>query len=403
MKILQINVTANIGSTGRIADGIGEIILSTDNESYIVYGRDFRQSKSKLYSIKSTIGMSIHGLITRLFDLHGFGSLFSTIKLLRIINKLNPDIIHLHNVHGYYLNIIILFKALKVLKIPVIWTLHDCWSFTGHCSHFTEAKCYKWIQGCSKCVQIHTYPKSIFIDNSSLNWKLKRKLFTNIDSLTLVPVSQWLAECVEKSFFKGSMIQPIYNGVNLKMFYPSFDSNIDTKYNLNNRFVAIAVASTWTQNKGLDYYLKLSSLLHYDEVLVLVGINKSELPVINDNIICIDKTDNIAELAKLYTRAGVCLNLSVEESFGLTTVEALACGTPGIVFDSTASPELISDDTGFVHDIGDLEGVVESLRLIKHQNKSHYSDACIKRVIEHYDANKQYLKYMDLYRNILNL
>lgn len=400
--LLQVNSVINIGSTGRIAEEIGVIALVNGWESYIAYGRNVTFSKSSLIKIGNRYDIYNHLLQTRLFDKHGLGSVKATRAFINQVEQIRPNIIHLHNIHGYYLNIELLFGYLKAKSIPVVWTLHDCWSFTGHCSYFSQVNCNKWQTVCNSCPQKNQYPSSLFIDRSEQNFNLKKELFNSIENITIVPVSKWLGKVVEQSFLANKNILVISNGINLEVFSPLvFSDSTKLKYKIGNRFMILGVASVWPERKGLNDYIKLSYTLSEDMVIVLVGLSTKQIKSLPPKIVGIPRLKNISELAKLYASADLVLNLSSEETFGLTTVEGFACGTPSIVYNCTASPELITPETGFVIEKGNIEDLLNAIQTIKLKGKTNYSIACRDRAEKLYNKNDRYMDYINLYESLL--
>ena len=400
--LLQINTVVNYGSTGRIAGEIGQFVIQHGWESYIAYGRNGKSCKSKTFKIGTDFDVKMHGLQTRLFDRHGLASRNSTKKLIEQIQKIKPDIIHLHNLHGYYLNIEILFNFLAFANIPIVWTLHDCWSMTGHCVHFDYIGCEKWKTKCFGCPQKTRYPASILIDRSRKNHKLKKELFTLNKKMTIVPVSNWLSSIVQQSFLSNYSIKVINNGIDLEVFASRGRSyEIREKYGINNRFMLLGVATTWSDQKGLKDYIKLSHCLFDDFIIVLVGLTKKQIKSLPAKIIGLNRTEDISELTRLYATANIVLNLSTEESFGLTTVEGFACGTPSIVYNCTASPELMTHETGFIVEKGDIQGLINAINTVKQKEKSSYSEACRQRAECLYDKNDRYMDYFKLCKSIL--
>lgn len=399
--LLQINSVINSGSTGRIAEEIGQTAIDTGWESYIAYGRNERPSSSKLIKIGTDKDIKLHGLQTRLFDRHGLGSKGATTDFIRQIEKIDPDIIHLHNIHGYYINIEVLFQYLKNADVPVVWTFHDCWPITGHCSHFSFVGCEKWKTQCYKCPQKKGYPASYIIDRSKKNFILKKELFNSLSNLTLVPVSQWLSGVLKESFLQNYPIRVINNGINTEVFKPSTENAFRIKHSLENMFVLLGVATSWSEQKGLKDYIELSKILESDYQIVLVGLTKKQIEQLPNNILGIERTENVEELADIYSSADIVLNLSYEETFGLTTVEGFACGTPGIVYNSTASPELIDKSTGLIVEPGDINGLTEAIFQIKENGKQYYSDACVNRAYRLYKKEDRYKEYIDLYESLI--
>jgi putative colanic acid biosynthesis glycosyltransferase len=401
-KILQIVVEGNRGSTGTIANAIGQMVIDKGWESYIAFGRYKRPSNSNLIKIGNTFDILLHGIETRLFDRHGLGSRRATKYFIQEINNLKPDLIHLHHIHGYYINYEILFKYLKKVNIPIVWTFHDCWSFTGHCGFFDSVGCEKWKTECFQCPQSNEYPISWLTDRSKQNFLLKKSLFTSIPNLTVISVSKWLDNLVSQSFFKNTKHFCIYNGIDQDIFKPKYISKqLISKYDLENKFIILGVATTWEKRKGLKDFITLSNLLNKNEVIVLIGLNNSQKLDLPNNIIGISRTESKSELADFYNIADVFLNLSVEETFGLTTIEAMACGTPVIVYNRTASPELVTDDTGIVVEKNNYLNLYSSINKIKSKGKEYYSLACRNRVLDNFCEINRYKEYIELYKKLI--
>jgi glycosyltransferase involved in cell wall biosynthesis len=401
-KIVQICVEGNIGSTGTIAEAIGVLAISSGWESFIAHGRFTRPSQSKTIKIGTRFSIFIHGLLTRFFDLHGLGSKQATKKLVKQIKEIKPDIIHLHHLHGYYINIVVLFDYLAKANIPVIWTFHDCWSITGHCTHFDFVGCEKWKTECNKCPQKREYPASLILDRSTKNFYLKKRLFNSVENLTVISVSKWLNDVVSKSFMGNLPRQIIYNGVDLNLFAPNNIIN-DVRENnkIKDKFMILGVATTWSNRKGLGDFIELSKRINENSIIVLIGLTRSQIQTLPANIIGIQRTENQQELRNLYVASDVFLNLSVEETFGLTTAEALACGTPAIVYNATASPELIDINTGIVVEKQNMDSLILALEEIKRNGKLFYVEACRLRAVELFDKNQRFNEYFDLYNKLL--
>lgn len=401
MRLLQINTVVNSGSTGRIAEEIGQLAIIYGWESYIAYGRNERPSKSHLIKVGTDCEIKWHGVETRLFDRHGLGSKQATLRLIKQIESINPDIIHLHNIHGYYLNIAILFNFLKSYNKPIVWTLHDCWSFTGHCTHFDFVSCEKWKQQCFKCPQKREYPSSFFCDRSYQNYNLKKQLFSSISNLTLICVSKWLGLILKDSILSEYSSQVIYNGVDVNIFSPSINSKLKEKFGLGGKKILLGVASVWTSRKGLNDFIKLSRLLKHNFQIVLVGLTKEQKRKLPDKIIGIERTENVKQLAEIYSIADLFINPTYEDNFPTTNLEALACGTPVLTYRTGGSVEAISSDTGFVVEKGDINGVLEAISIIEQNGKAYYSEKCRERVIQNYNKDDRFAEYFDLYEKIL--
>lgn len=403
MKLLQINSVVNSGSTGRIAEEIGQLAIKNGWRSCIAYGRNDRPSESQLIKIGNDWGIKWHGLQTRLFDKHGLASKKATNELVEKINEIKPNIIHLHNLHGYYLNIEILFHYLASAGIPVVWTLHDCWTMTGHCAHFSFIGCEKWKTQCEHCPQKKGYPASYLMDRSFKNYQLKKDLFTSVPQMTLVPVSNWLANIIKDSFLKIYPIKIIYNGVDTKVFSPCSITEIRQKYKIpENTFIMLGVASVWSERKGLKDFIQLSESLKNNEMIVLVGLTNKQMKNLPSNILGISRTENVHQLAELYSLADVFVNPTWEDNFPTTNIEALGCGTPVITYRTGGSPEAITPETGFVVEQGDMIGIRNAIDIIKKRGKTFYSKACRNRAVNYFDKRDRYLEYFKVYENLLS-
>lgn len=401
MIILQINSVINSGSTGRIAEEIGIVAMKNGWKSYIAYARNERLSKSEKIKIGNSIDITLHGLRTRFLDQHGFGSYKATKNFIEQIKNINPDIIHLHNIHGYYLNIELLFQYLSIAKKPIIWTLHDCWPFTGHCTHFSLIGCNKWEIHCEKCPQIRSYPASFFIDNSYKNFERKHELFTSVKNMTIVPVSNWLAEIVKKSFLKEYPIRVIHNGIDTTIFNPHNNSKIREKYKVEKKFIILGVANIWNERKGLNDFLKLSSLLKEDEIIILVGLKQNQLKKLPSNIIGIERTESVEELVDFYSAADVFVNPTREDNFPTTNLEAMACGTPVITYNTGGCHEAIITETGFVTKQGDLNELRQAINRIRNTKNEFYSTRCRNHIKRCFDKNNRFEEYIQLYNSLL--
>ena len=402
-KLLQINITANWGSHGRIAEEIGKIAISKGWESYIAYGRNANPSISHLIKIGFMFDEFCHLVQTRLLDNHGLASKYVTRKFIAEIDKIRPDIIHLHNIHGYYLNYPILFNYLKSLSIPVVWTLHDCWSMTGHCAYPTSFSCDLWKFGCHDCPAKKEYPQSLLIDNSKLNYRLKKECFCGVDSLYIVTVSKWLENEVKSSFLKEYNIRCIYNGVDINVFRPRSSDSLRIKHHIRqDEKVVLGVASVWETRKGLEDFYKLRQALSSEYRIILIGLNRKQIGHIPAGVDVVSRTDNQEQLSAYYSMADVFVNPSQAETFGLTTAEALACGTPCVVYDTSACPELINEETGRVVPLNDISAMTEAIREICEVfDSANMRNACRKRALRLFDKSENYKKYWYLYQSII--
>lgn len=400
-KLLQINITANWGSHGRIAEEIGQLAMQNGWESYIAYGRWANPSKSHLIKIGCMWDERWHGVQSRLLDNHGLASKRATKQLISAIKEIKPDLIHLHNIHGYYLNYPLLFDYLSHAEIPVVWTLHDCWSMTGHCAYFTYAKCEKWKTECSNCENLDSYPISYIIDNSRSNYAKKKKYFNIIRNLTLVPVSDWLFGIVTQSLLKKNTVKVIHNGVDVEIFKPLGRGTLP-KGLLNGKKIVLGVSSKWEKRKGLEDFIKLRNLLSNDYQIVIIGLSEGQKKKMPDGVDGICRTDNIEELVRYYSSADVFINPTYEDNFPTTNIEALACGTPVITYRTGGSPEAIDENTGMVVEVGDINGLVAGIKkLCLSDHKEETRRLCRERAVKYFNKNDRYREYLDLYQSLL--
>ncbi len=399
MKVLQINTTANSGSHGRIAEGIGRSLIAEGNESLIAYGRTANPSVSELIKIGNQPDQILHLAKSRIIDRHGFGSAKATESFVRQIIDIDPDIIHLHNIHGYYLNVKVLFEFLKGRRRPVVWTFHDCWPFTGHCSYFDAVNCYKWQSGCYACPNTRGYPASWFIDNSLINYKEKRDLFTGLDYMVLVSPSRWLANHLSNSFLSGYEIRVIHNGVDLNEFKAVETEKVRSKYKLPKIYI-LGVANIWDERKGLTDFIRLRNLLDHEIGIVLVGLSPGQIKSLPLGIIGLGRTENTGELAALYSGAEVFVNPTYADNFPSVNIEALACGVPVVTYDTGGSPESIDGKTGFAVAKSDVSKMAAAVNMILQTGKVTYSDECRTRAEDTFDEGKRYLQYIGLYNEI---
>lgn len=400
MNILQINSVCGVGSTGRIATDLHAILLAQGHQSTMAFGRDMARSCEQVIRIGNRIDNYRHVARTRLFDAHGFGSVAATKAFIAKIRALNPDVIHLHNLHGYYLHIGLLFDFLKQVNKPVVWTLHDCWAFTGHCAHFDFIGCDRWKRACYDCPLKTEYPKSLFLDRSRRNYQQKKELFKGVDELTIVTPSKWLGELVQESFLQEYPVALIHNGIDLKVFQPT-PSIFRRRYTLEGQCILLGVASIWSERKGYGYFLDLAKHLRPDEKIVLVGVSEQQVKQLPPGIVGIAKTNSTAELAEIYSAADLFINPTLEDNFPTTNLEALACGTPVVTFNSGGSPECVDAGCGLVVERGDLPGLVAAIATLRKNGKESYSAQCQQRAQDHFDKDARFAEYVALYERYL--
>jgi len=361
MKVLMINSCSGVGSTGRICTDLADALSEAGHTVKIGYARGTVPPKYEQISRKigKTCDEYWQGMLCRIFDNEGFGNKKSTEKFIDWIEQYKPDIVHLHNLHGYYINVESLFEYLGKINVPVIWTLHDCWSFTGHCSYFDNVKCNKWKSKCKNCPQKKEYPSSYFLDSSENNFARKKRLFTSLQKMIIVTPSEWLSNLVKQSFLGKYPIEVIKNGVNTEIFCYK-ETDIMKKYHLEDKKVILGVASPWSKRKGLNDFIKLSRILPDEYKIMLVGLDKKQIKGLPNDICAIKKTNDAYELAELYNAAYAFVNPTYEDNYPTTNIEALACGTPVITYKTGGSPE--SAETSCVVEKGDYEGICEIIK-----------------------------------------
>lgn len=397
-KLLIINVSVNSGSTGRIAEEIGQTAISNGYDTYFAYGRLARESKCKLIKIGKKLNVRLHGIESRLFDNHGFSSRIATKRFIKDIERIKPDIINIHNLHGYYINVKILFEYLNKTNIPIVWTFHDCWPFTGHCSYFDRYNCTKWKTECHSCPNKHGYPSSLLLSRARRNFNKKRKLFSNYKKTTIVTPSNWLSDITKQSFFKGKNIVTINNGTDLTTF-KIVNGNKRHSLNLQNKKIVLGVASIWDKRKGFDDFVKLNDLLSDEYKIILVGLNKKQIESLPENIIGIERTESVHELAELYSMADVFVNPTYSDNFPTTNIEALACGTPVITYKTGGSPEAIDEMTGIVVEQGNIDKLKEAIESVA-KDKAMYTGKCRERAVNLYNKQDRFNDYINLFNSL---
>ena len=404
-KLLHINpVLRTSTSTGRIIQEIGAVAMEAGWDNYIAYskGRDgARPSKSKLVPVGSRLSVALHGLVTRFFDMHGLGSKLATRKFIREIERLNPDVIHIHNIHGYFLNYKILFDYLSKADIPVVWTVHDCWLYTGHCYHYASVGCEKWKNQCSNCPQKSAFPTSILLDRSRQNFRDKKAAFTSLKNLTIVTVSEWMKDEMSHSFLKDCRYQVIHNGINLDVFdVQPDDRSVREKYGLGDKKIILGLASIWSKEKGWDDFVKMSEMLDDDEVMVMVGVSEEQQKRLPKNIVAIRRTENVRQLAELYSAATAFVNPTWQDNYPTVNLEAIACGTPVVTYRTGGSIEVITEDTGRIVEQGDVAGLLAAVREIAEKGKVQYTAKCRAFALENFRKEDRYADYLKLYESL---
>jgi len=352
-KLVQINTVCNT-STGQIMHDIQKEAESQGYDTISFVGRRKVYTDLKCEKFGNGFAFWIHVVLNTVFDCQGYGSYFVTKKLIKRLQEEKPDIIHLHNLHGYYLYLPLLFRYLQQeFKGKLYWTFHDCWPFTGHCPHFVIAKCDRWKRGCYHCPQKTIYPISFFMDASSGNYKRKKEMFTSVGPFTIITPSQWMKSLIQESFFKEFRVEVVNNGIDHNIFHPNknmgaLEKVLEKHHIPKQKKILLGVAGIWEKRKGLDLLVHLADKITEEYVIVLVGLNKHQIKSMPRNIIGIERTENKEELASLYSAAYIFINPSMEESFSLVTVEAMSCGIPVIALDTSAVKELIDEECGVI-------------------------------------------------------
>ena len=397
MKVLEINSVAGLGSTGRIACQIAETVTDNGGEATVAYARNYYPAGCNVpvQKIGSTLDVLIHAGLSRLTDRQGFYSKRATKRFMSFIREFNPDIIHLHNLHGYYLNLPFLFNFLADFNKPVVWTLHDCWAFTGHCSYFDFIGCEKWKTGCYDCPQKSNYPKSILLDQSKRNWEEKRRLFTSIQNMTIITPSNWLASLVCESFLGKYPVQVIHNGIDLDVFKPT-PSSWKEDHGITKPMI-LACAAQWGQRKGYADVLKIAEILSEYQV-VIVGIDSKQAKNLPSNIVGIQRTDSVQELVKIYSAADVFINTTYEEVLGMVNIEAIACGTPVITYDTGGSPECIDGSCGIVVEKGNVQELANKIQVAMSISRK----SCIS-FSQRFSKSEKYQEYCAFFESELYL
>lgn len=400
MKIVQINTVCETGSTGKITANLYKTAQDVMMTPYVAYGRGTASDEISSYKIGNPLDFACHVLINFFLGQSGFGSKSVTKRFLKWLDDIRPDILHLHNLHGFYIHVGMLFSYIKSHNIPVVWTLHDCWPLTGQCAFFDYSGCRKWRTGCFQCpVYRSDYPYSLFKDNSRQNYLLKKAIFTGVKNLTIVTPSHWLADIVKQSYLQKYPVTVIPNGIDLNIFKPS---SVPVSTN-DNKKIVLGVANNWEHRKGLDFFLQLADELDSSYHIVLIGVRNKQQTMIQtkygNRITALTRTSNQAELAEWYNRAYVYVNPTLEDNFPTTNLEALACGTPVITFNTGGSSESITNQCGIVVEKGNLEKLKEAILSLEKRTEIT-SLACCEQAI-FYDSGVRFQEYIQLYQKLL--
>lgn len=411
MKIVQINTVCGTGSTGKIAADLYYIAEKAGDTPFIAYGRGTSPKEINSFKIGNPIDFMHHVLINFFLGKSGFGSKAVTVRFLKWLDEVKPDVLHLHNLHGFYIHVEMLFEYIKIHHIPVVWTFHDCWPLTGQCAHFDYAGCTKWQTACKHCpIYRSNYPYSLFRDNSRQNYELKKAAFTGVENLTIVTPSNWLADIVEKSFLREYPVTTIPNGINLNIFKPAATQSTNTVFATANSTndtvpkIILGVANVWTSRKGLDFFLKLSELLDSSYHIVLIGVSQKQQKKLQKEycgrITLLTRTANQLELAEWYSRAYVYVNPTLEDNFPTTNLEALACGTPVITFNTGGSPESITKKCGIIVEKGNINQLKEAILSL--DKKTEITSLACREHAMNFNKEIRFKEYLKLYNDNFN-
>ncbi len=400
MKVLQINAVSVISSTGRICSELSDYLNNNGHEGYIAYSTGFPYSSE--FRIGSKLDTKLHGLLSRIFGTQAYFSKGATRKLLRYVSYLKPDVVHLHNLHSNYINLKLLLNYLAKNDIPTVITLHDCWFYTGKCTHYTVDNCYNWQTGCGGCPRLKIDNPSWIFDRTRKMLLDKKEWFSAIPRLAVVGVSDWITNEARKSFLSSAkIITRIYNWIDLDTFKPVDTLATREQLGLTDKFIVLSVSSEWSNAKGLDKFFELAEIVPVNMKIVLVGKidNRLKLP---ENIIHVPQTHNVSELAQYYSMADVYVHLSQEETFGKTIAEALSCGTPAIVLNSTACPEIVDESCGIVVNDNQPQSIFNAIKKIQNNGKRFYSESAVTRVSELFNAKTNMDELLKLYQQLMN-
>lgn len=399
MKVLQINAVYNLSSTGRTTTELHLAMLNKGIDSYVAYSKTNKPGDAQLYHIGSPLDVKLHGLFSRISGEQAYFSHIATKKLIKHIDAVSPDVVHLRNLHGNYINFPMLMDYLAKKDIAVVVTFHDFWFITGKCVHFTESRCDKWQYGCGNCPNLKDGNPTWFFDRTEKLLRDKTELFGKINRLALIGVSNYVTNEVKKSPIakKAEIVKTIYNWIDFDKFYPRDGGSAREKYGLNG-FIVIGISAVWSDRKGLKSFIRLAEACP-EITVVLVGSLK-ENTVLPKNITAVSATSSTDELAELYSAADVFITFSLEETFGKVSAEALSCGTPVICYDSTANPEIVGDGCGYVVPKNDFEGILNAVKKVRENGKNSYSSACVNFAHDRFDKNMLIDRYIDVYKQL---
>lgn len=396
MRVVQINLTYGIGSTGRIVADIDKTLLANNHESYIVCGYTNNNSNKRVYTMQTlpTIwDMRKDIFLSRMTGRMGYNSKRETRMAIDWIKDKNPDIVHLHNIHGNYINVQMLFNFLKSSGVHVSWTLHDCWAFTGRCSNFETTRCEQWKTGCKKCPSMDIYPISYFFDFSKKMWADKYNLFTSLKKMYIITPSKWLENYVSQSFLRKYEIRTIHNGIDLDVFKP-------LEVQKGKRSIILGVASSWCANKGFYDIFDLDAGLDHEKYkIILVGLNERQMKILPKTITGVKRTHNVNDLVRLYSFADVFINPTYQDNYPTVNLEAIACGTPVITYKTGGSSESVDESVGVVINKGNIEGLRSAVKKVINKKELFDGNTCREYALKHFSKENSYGEYISMFES----
>ncbi len=395
MRVFQLNTFCGVKSTGRIAYEIARLVKADGGECRIGYGVPgiLPESEPFAYRIGTPMERKLHGAARKLLDAEGYGSRCGTRKLVQEMERFQPDLVHMHNLHGCYLNLDLLFGYLKKIDKPVVWTLHDCWPFTGHCAYFDAVGCQRWQTGCYSCPQKAAYPVCMGISGAKRNFAHKKKLFTSLKHLLFVAPCQWMTHPLSRSFLANYPVRVIPNGIDLAAFHPT-PSDVTAAY--QGQKIVLAVAAEWDERKGLRFLIQAAKKLGAEYRFVVIGLDENQMAALPKEMTGLTHTANVKELAAWYTAADCLVNPTLEDNMPMVNLEALACGTPVAVFATGGCPEAADESCGRVVPKGDVDGLCRAIVQLCQQD---HTSACLKRA-QSFDCKRTFQRYLDLYKEL---
>lgn len=396
MRVLQINANFGFSSTGLIVKDIADQIKKDGLEPFCAYQKT-NAPVNNGYQIGNKFDWKLHAFFSRILGRQGYYSYFATKKFLKYIDKIKPDVIHLHNLHSNYININLLLKFIAKKDIPTIITFHDCWFFTGKCFHYVDFSCDRYKTGCGKCPKKKAPPKSLIFDFSSQVLKNKIKRLTAIPRLKIIGCSDWICNEAKNSLLKDCDISRIYNGVDINVFCPKNTENLRNELGASDNFLVLGMANKWFLDQNISLIEKVKTLPNTK--LILVGCNENQLRFLKENhseVIGVGFVKDREELARYYSVADVFVNLTFADTLPTVNMESICCGTPVITYDGCGSPELVDKDCGVIVKKGDTDGIINALNNIR---ETDFSD-CYKIGQEKFDKNKCYKEYIKEYSRL---